>query len=765
MRLTNSLLSSVLRPSSFKIGCLVILISCLLFYALGTKKTTILVSLDNQITDVMFHWRGPVPTTGSVVIVDIDEQSLEQLGQWPWPRNLLARLVENIHASGARIVGFDMVFSEADNTSPKKYLDSLTELPLSAALQQELTRLQTAEDIDHDLILGRAVAANPTVLGYIFRPIDEGVKKTRGRPFPSATIRLDPSSYSYEDLAIIPASRAILNVEDVATAETEGFLNVLPDASGTVRKVPLLMTMDGIPYPSLALELLRLGLGLSEIDIHVSREVRTAKRGILGVGLGQLVIPTDDQGQVTVNFRGPVGTFPYIPAVDILNGQRLEELRDKYIIIGTSAAALFDLRATPFSSVFPGVEVHATVIDNALSGDAFRYDVYTEIGVTYLLIVIGGLLITALLSYTSPLLGGSGGLLVIGAMVLANYHFFFLRNQVVGLTFPLLTIAAVFLVVTLCNYYFEGRKKTFILGAFGHYVAPQVVNQLMKSPDKLSLVGEQKNLTILFSDIRGFTSISEKMDSQQLSAFMNEYLTAMSTVIMEHNGTVDKFIGDAIMAIWGAPLDDAQHAANGLRAAFRMMDKLREIQPRWTARGLPALNIGIGLNTGLMNVGNFGSEHRFDYTVMGDNVNLASRLEGANKNYGTNIIISEFTRQAVGDRFFCRFIDRVQVKGKDRPVDIYEPLLEGTPDASLRQEVEAYEQAVKLYQTRQFSEAHAILARLYQQNEQRLYSLYLERIAAFSETPPPATWEAIERRQNLPSPSTPDPAAPTRLEK
>jgi len=737
-----SRIGKLLSLSPFKTGCLMVLAAALLYYSFGTQKPALLTSLDNRVVDAMFLWRGPQPTTNSVVIVDIDEKSLRQLGQWPWPRDIVARLVDNLHIAGAKVVGFDIVFAEPDRTSPKRFVADLhqylgEELLPGAAMK----RLQEDESIDHDMILGKAVARGHTVLGYVFQTTNDGFKTGFEQPFPAGAIRILPPDIAFDQLALVSAYRAVINVADVAQAETEGFFNVFPDVSGTVRKVPLLMTMDGVPYPSLALEMLRVGLGREGFLVHASSQTRGRRRGVLGVSIGNRFLPTDDHGQMTVNFRGFMKTFPYLSAVDILNGLGKERVKDKYVLIGTSAAGLLDLRATPFANVFPGVEVHANVIDNALAGDPFVYDVFSEIGLTYVLIVIGGLFLTALLSYASPLAGGLGGFLVLEATVVGNYHFFFLQDKIVGITYPLLTIVAIFLIVTLFNYFFEGREKRFISHAFGHYVSPQVVNELRANPERLTLAGEEKNLTVLFSDIRGFTTISEKMDSGQLGVFMNRYLSAMSAVIMAHRGTVDKFIGDAIMAIWGAPLDDDDHAANAVRAAMGMMSRLREKRPQWEAEGIPAIDIGIGINTGVMSVGNFGSDDRFDYTVLGDSVNLGARLEGSNKTYGTNIIISEFTRKELGDRFFCRFIDMVRVKGKLKPVRIYEPLCEGEPDQETRHHTELFETAMDRYHQRDFESAAQILESLSKTVPCKLYELYLDRIKAYRATPPPEDWD------------------------
>ena len=736
-------MARLLAPSPFKTGCLVVLAAVLLFYSFGIQKPELLQDLDNRVVDAMFQWRGAHPPSHSVVIVDIDEKSLRHLGQWPWSRDVVAEMVAALHRAGARVVGLDIVFAEPDRTSPKRYL---AELPRSLGPlipPDILERVRRDEAIDHDLILGKAVTAGPTVLGYVFQTLADGLKSATEIPFPSSSLRVAGGDVSYDRLTLLPAYRAIVNIPDVAQAESEGFFNVFPDSSGTVRKVPLLMVMDAIPYPSLALEMVRIGLAEQEIVIHVSQQARDNRRGILGISVGRHFIPTDDQGQISVNYRGPQNTFLHLPAVDVLNGLHREMLRGRYVLIGTSASGLLDLRATPFSNVFPGVEVHANVIDNILAGDPITYDVFTEIGVTSVLIIAGGLFLAALLAYSSPLAGGLGGFLLLSATIAGNYQFFFLHNKIIGLTYPLLTFALVFLVVTLFNYFFEGREKRFIRHAFGHYVSPQVVSKLMDHPENLTLAGQEKNLTVMFSDIRQFTSISENMSPLQLGAFMNRYLTAMSSVVMENRGTVDKFIGDAIMAIWGAPLDDEDHAGNAVRAALEMVRRLEALRPEWEREGLPAIDIGIGINTGTTIVGNFGSQERFDYTVLGDNVNLASRLEGSNKTYGTRIIISEFTREALADRFLCRFIDLVRVKGRLKPVRIYEPLTEGKGDEGLRREVARFAKAMEAYHDQRFEEAALLVEELQRMRPCRLYSLYLERIGACRLQPPPKEWDGV----------------------
>jgi len=733
----------MLKLSPFKIGCLLIFGACLIFHSFGREKPTLLKALDNRISDAMFRWRGPIPSTGEVVIVDIDEQSLRRMGQWPWPRDKVAELVRDIHAAGARVTGFDAVFAEPDRTSPVRALKSLEHVLNRTVLADALSRIENDPSVEHDLMLGRAVSESPVVLGYVFHQRDDGLKDPTLRPFPSATLRLVPDSLSYPDIPLFSSYRAILNVPEIAQAETEGFFNVFPDPSGTVRKVPLLMSMDTLPYPSLALEMLRVGLGIDEVFLHASSHASGLTHDLLGISLGDHFIPTDGRGQAVVNYRGPVGIFPYLSAVDVLDGRHGKELKGKFVLIGSSAAGLLDLRATPFSNIYPGVEIQATLIDNVLAGDLFRHDLLTEIGITYSLIVIGGLLLCALLAYCGPLLGGLGGLLVLLFTVWGNYRFFFLRQEMVGVTYPLLTLVILFMIVTLLNYFLEGRQRRFIRSAFSQYVSPQLVSRLEKNPGKVSLAGEQKDLTVFFTDIRNFTSIAEELEAENLAQLMNEILSLESDLIMINSGMVDKYIGDAVMAIWGAPLDDPDHPTHAVRAALQIMRKLLETRPLWKERGWPDIDIGIGINSGIMSVGNFGSRQRIEYTAIGDAVNLAARLEGSNKLYGTNILIAESTRAALGEKFFCRHVDIVRVKGKNRPVSIYEPLLEGSPEAELRREVEEFEEAVRHYRQGHFETAGSSMERLYRQHPLPLYGVYLRRIEAFRKSPPPGDWDGV----------------------
>ncbi len=726
----NSALAKFIKPTPFKAGVLCVLLSCLYYLSFAGNKPLLLQSLDNQITSSMFHWRGKQTPKQPIIIVDIDEKSLAQLGQWPWPRNQVAELIENIWQQGARVIALDIMFIEADRTSPARLIENYPKLNESLSSQLAL--------LDHDKMLGDTLAETESVLGYAMISQDDGLKNEQDLPFPSANLALANSQIRFKQLHLIPVYRAAVNQFDIAQAKSEGFLNFFPESSGTVHKVPLLLSLDGTPYPSLALEVARIAMQQQSITLHSSDSIQGGKHGLIGISLSDHFIPTDDQAQMTINFRGPWRSFEYISAVELLKGKQFPQIKNAIILLGTSATGLLDLQTTPFSQMSPGVEIHANIIDNLISGDPLKHDIFTEIGITFSLIIIGGLSLSLLLARSGALIGALGGGIILTAVVAGNYLFLFKHASIIGITYPLLTLVIISLVVTLSNYLMVERQKQFIQGAFHHYLAPQVVEQLLKNPEQLTLSGQEKELTVMFSDIRNFTSISETMDSVALANFMNRYLTKMGHVIMDGQGMIDKFIGDAIMAIWGTPVDDPEHALKAVISALQMKQLTAELREQWLKEDLPAIHIGIGLNTGPMRVGNFGSEQVFNYTVIGDQVNLASRLEGLNKAYGTTILISENTKIQLGDRVSCRPIDLVRVKGKLEAVEIFEPLCLGRHDSL---ELIQWQKALKLYRQQSFEQAKQILLPLNQRSPEKLYQLYLQRIEQFLLQPPAKDWD------------------------
>jgi adenylate cyclase len=727
-----------LTPSAFKVGLLVTAAACCVLPLPAPLLHHLIESLDCRLHDLMFLARGRQPGSGQVVIVDIDAPSLEELGQWPWPRSTVAELVQRISAQKPRIIGFDIVFAEADRTS----------LKLAAARIAQLTGAPVAlpeGTADNDVILAQALGEADTVLGYYFELESEGAAPAARTqpdrlPCPEFSLPVGTIDNLVQQSDFATAQRAVLNLSCLNdTALTEGFFNTVPDLDGVTRRGSLFIRYGAVLYPSMALEMAREGCQAAPELVS-----NTPGVGVTGMKLGERTLPVTRQGQLCINFRGPARSFTYYSAVDVLRGRcPADALRDKYVLLGTSATGLLDLRSTPFSKACPGVEVNASIIDNLLAGDPLIYDRGLDLGLSVVSAALFGTLLAAGLAFLGPRLGGLCGVLFLVLIGYGNYRLFFLHQRLVGVTYVTGSLLVVFLAVSIANYFFEGRRKRFLQGAFGHYVSEDIVASILEHPEKLTLTGEDKELTILFTDIRGFTSMSETMSARQLSAFLNEYLSAMTDIIMARRGTVDKFIGDAIMAFWGAPLDDREHARHALSACLEMRRRLAELRPEWVGRGLPPVETGIGANSGTVSVGNMGSRTRFSYTVMGDAVNLASRLEGLTKIYGAGILVSAATRQAAGDSFCYRPIDVVRVKGKHEAVALFEPLDEGPLPADRRLELERFETALGLYRRRDFAACHAAFQALQADYPQTLHALYLKRVEIFLRHPPPADWDGV----------------------
>jgi adenylate cyclase len=447
-----------------------------------------------------------------------------------------------------------------------------------------------------------------------------------------------------------------------------------------------------------------------------------------------------------VNFRGPAKTFPHYPIADILSG-KLDQgtFKDKIVLVGATAIGIYDLRVTPFDHLFPGIEIHANVIDNIISQDFLVHPNWTAILDGFAIVVIG-LLLGFVLQRLSAIWGLIVALFLMAAWVVTNYVMF-TRGIWINLVYPVLTAVVVYTGITVFRYMTEEREKKKIKGAFSYYVNPSVVSEMLKNPDMLKLGGEKRIMTVLFSDIRGFTTISEGLDPEVLVHILNQYLTAMTDIVFKYNGLLDKYIGDAIMAVWGAPLSQPDHARLACVTALEMMAELAELRERWKREGgnVPYLDIGIGLNTGPMVVGNMGSESRFDYTVMGDAVNLGSRLEGANKQYGTNIILGEMTYEQIKNLFYCRELDSVAVKGKAKPAKIYELLgRDGQVPHQSLQMARAFNRGLSAYKKRQWDKARRIFSAILAEYPDDTPSrLYIERVAELEINPPPDDWNGV----------------------
>jgi adenylate cyclase len=551
---------------------------------------------------------------------------------------------------------------------------------------------------------------------------------------------IQSSKTTDEDAFIGKAYSAVANLKLLSeAAENCGFFNILPDSDGVFRWAPLVIRLQDNYYSSLPISMLTQYLDWPTLTLKI------AESGVASVILDKYQIPTDEAGRLLINYLGPAKTFPHYSITDVIHKRLSPNLfKNKMVLVGATAVGIYDLRVTPFSPVYPGVEIHATVIDNILHQN-FLVNSPLTMFVDVCAIILLGLLV----GITVPRAKAAQGILLIlillGLFILMNGYIFAHFKIWLNLIYPTLTMMTIYLGITVHRYMTEEKEKKKIRGAFQYYLTSSVINEMLKDPSKLKLGGDKKNLTVLFSDIRGFTSFSETMTPEQLVHLLNEYLTAMTDIVFKYDGLLDKYMGDAIMAVYGAPLDQPDHALRACRTALDMMKELKKLQKKWAGEGQPVLDIGIGISSGDMVVGNMGSQMRFDYTVMGDSVNLGSRLESINKEYGTNIIISEYTYEAVQDVLLCRELDSVRVKGKKLPVKIYELLGEkkDTTDTEEYAElIRRFNEALEKYKQAHWDEAIASCHQVLEiRPDDPPSCLYIRRCEDLKENPPPIPWD------------------------
>ena len=610
-------------------------------------------NLNNKITDAFFLIRGEIRPSDNIVIVDIDEKSLRELGQWPWSRDMVAKVLQNLTNSEVGIIGLDIVFAEADNSSPKRVLEKLG--------------MDSTKAPDFDEKLAHTLANSPTISGYMF---DFKEKTLRGIVPNISAIMIEKN---YNGIEYLPKAKGIItNIKSLQKSSySSGFFNTIPDSDGIVRSVPMLVKYEGTIYPSLSLEMLRLVYSVNKVSINYG------DAGISSIALGELVIPTDRFGRVSVNYFGKSKLFKYISAVDIYKNQfKKEDIAGKIVLLGTSAGGLLDLRATPFESTYAGVEIHATAIENILNQSFLSRPSWIE-AVDVLTIVVLLLFIVLLFVFLGALKTALMSILSIVTFTYIAYSFFVNDGIILNVIYPLISSVLLYMILTSLHYLFESKQKELIKNKFSKKVSKAVAESLIKQGNKDILEAKEKEITIFFSDIRGFTSISENLaNPKKLIDFLNLYMTPMTEIITKNHGTVDKFIGDAIMAYWNAPLDIENHADMALQSAIEQIKELEKLNVYLKEQNLPRIDIGIGINTGFAVVGEMGSSGRSDYTVIGDSVNLASRTEGLCKTYKAQILITEFTKQKLKKRYNIEFLDEVKVKGKEESVKIYKVILD-----------------------------------------------------------------------------------------
>ncbi len=632
-----------------------------------------------------------------VGIVDIDERSLRVLGQWPWPRTVMADMVLKITELGGTVIGFDVLFPEPDRSSPE--VAARTFQGLDDATRERLQHLP-----GNDAVFAEAIRSAKVVLGQSGYRVS-GAAATIDRPAPQppiATLGLDPRAF----LVDFPQLLRNLPVLDDA-AQGHGLFSIIPEGDGTVRRIPVVAVANQTVVPSLSLEMLRVATGASTIL------VKTDPSGVRSVSVHDFEIPTDGKGRIWIHFSAP-DLSKYISAVDLLQGQvPAARVAGKMVLIGTSAAGLLDLKVTPVHPALPGVELHAQLLESALTNSTLSRPSYTAFA-EILLAALLGLTVIGLAPKVNAgplfLLGGT----IAALMLSVSWYCFSYLDLLIDYTFPLTSSFLVYAVLVCTNYMTVSADRRWIRSAFSQYLSPDLVEQLAHSPERLTLGGEQRELTVLFSDIRGFTAISEtyKDDPQGLTALINRLFTPLTKDIVKHRGTIDKYMGDAIMAFWNAPLADSAHEAHACEAALTMQESLEALNDerrREAATGQPVtpLRIGIGLNTGVCVVGNFGSDLHFNYSVLGDTVNLASRLEGLTKQYGVPIIVGEKTAQAVRRQFAVLELDHLQVRGKQEPERIFALLgrADMAADPAFTALLEKNEAMLLAFRSREWSQA------------------------------------------------------------
>jgi adenylate cyclase len=633
--------------------------------------------IELRVLDWHARFRGPLPPPPRVSIVAIDEASLELVGRWPWPRTRTAEIIERLAEGGARVIALDLILREPDENNRLVLARTLTErfralgLDRSKGAGTEFGRLleEALVDADTDEQLAQAMAATRRVIvPYFFvfpphesRALDDDAQRLLNR---SRVVSFTAADAEQAIDARVAAAVQLPLARFVTASAGNGHVNVRPDVDGALRHVELVIRLGDGLYPSLTLEAARLGLGLPRTRVRFTPHQE--------VQVGSIVVPTDETGALRLSYYGKAGTFPTIPAVDVLTASSPPAVKDHVVLVGFTAHGLMDVRPTPFDEVMPGVESLATGVANLLEGRGLRQLAGLELVETIavlLLALVGPLLL--------PLVGAIWGTVVALSLAIATtglVHLGFRSGLWVFLLPPLVALAVGHVGSVTYQVLTENRERRWIKQAFRQYVPPAVVEQIGRDPSKLTFGGERRVMTVLFSDIRGFTTFSEQHPPEEVVGALREYLTAMVEVVFRHRGTLDKFIGDATMAFFGAPFDNPDHALQACRAAVEMTDVVARLNERWVGEGKEPFVTGFGIATGEMLVGNFGSSQRFTYTVIGDQVNLGARLESLNKDYETarHIIISQGTYEMARDHIVARPLGNVTVKGKHQGVEIYD---------------------------------------------------------------------------------------------
>jgi adenylate cyclase len=702
----------------------------LVILLLYISQPIFLKQLDLKLYDAYLRNLDPGIPSSIPVLIDIDERSLTRYGQWPWPRYRLASLIDRLGQAGVSAVAVDILLAEADRTSPVKLHDQLKrDFGLDIVFQGLPQEIE-----DNDAVFSHVLGRNPVVLGCYF--LFDEASASPSFPLQGPGIAEIKAPGTGPGIESLPAATSVsIPLPAFSERSSVAFFNISPDMDGLIRRVPLLLSYDGNIHAGLALQALMLASGEKTLVLH------TRQDGIHSIRLGHHHIPVASDGTLPLLFRNSDHTFPYFSADDILQGTVQRELLENRIaFIGTSAAGLKDIHSTPLKAHYAGVEVHAAVVDAILSRRFITLPPWTP-GIQALGILLTGLFCILTLGWMRafafiPLAGGIAAGFWYAGLILFRHGLF------ISPLYPLITIGSEALILVSLRFWQEEHQKRNIHRVFSRYVAPEVVNRILDSGRAdIALAGENRTISILFSDIRGFTSLSERLTPEQVVALLNSYFKPMTTIVRKNQGTLDKFIGDALMAFWNAPLDVPDHASLSIKTALEMQKALAMLNTKLQQEYGFHLSIGTGIHTGKAFVGNMGTDELLSYTAIGDNINLASRLEGLCPVYGVSVLVSGETRIECGSDYLWQRLDRVRVKGRAQPVEIFTPLNRDEAE-TLRQDLTDHDHALATYDAGQFQEALTAFSALEKSSPHPLYALYVKRCAELI-TAPPKTWDGV----------------------
>ena len=720
-----------------------------LLHALGVMRLGALDRLDNFIYDARLVATMPNTLDGRIVIVDIDEKSLAEVGRWPWGRNKLSALTDELFdRQKVALLGFDVVFAEADESSGLKRLTELAQKEFREEVRFVDKLKQWQASLDYDAMFAKSLKGRAVVLGYYLTSDRDG--RTSGAlPAPV----MDKEALQGRPITITTWNGYGSNISQLATAAPlAGHFNPIAEGDGVVRALPLIAEYDGQYYESLSLAMFRLFAGSPAVfpgfpkERSLSRSYERLESILLQLGNKTMAIPVDERASSLVPFRGlggpQGGSYRYVSAADLLAGKiPAGDLRGKIILIGTTAPGLQDLRVTPVAEIYPGVEAHANVISGLLDGKILVKPDYA-VGYEVLVLLLAGLAMAFALPLISATKAVILSVVVIAGLGALNLWLYLAHGLVLPLASALTMAATAFALNMSYGYFVESRSKRELANLFGTYVPPELVDEMVKDPDRYSMQATNRLMTVMFCDMRGFTKMSEQMEPIQLQSLLNGVFTHLTELIRANRGTIDKYMGDCVMAFWGAPVETPEHAQLAVKCAMEMAHAVREINDDHRAKGIPEIGLGIGINAGNMCVGDMGSSIRRSYTVIGDAVNLGSRLEGLSKVYGVDVVVSESARELAPD-FGWQELDRVRVKGKDQAVAIFWPVAPiDRIDSEMQAELNAWNRFLRAYRVQDWDQCDLLILNLLRMNAKKyLYHLYSDRVASMRLLPFDPQWD------------------------